>query len=552
MGLYQIKFFLFLLFSFQLYASQTGQILFLLQKGDHSKALELYNEYVNTQGKQDYELLHQIGLGILSYGFNQSDPEIQLLSLFGATVSIHEDANYIIRGSLSSRYPEIQLIGLSALAKMQNDESNKAISLALSSPHALIRLEAVHQLCLKKDPQAVGQAESLMYKLPKEVLPIFPQLFAMVGNEKAIRLLRKFLNDPSQDVRIASILSIAKYGRDDLLPQIRQQALQMNYAQQESAAFALGVFKDENSISQLTVLSKSQYPNVRLAALVSLYHLGKKEAVTQIEEAAKKEDLFSVLALSDVTESLPTLLELQKSKNLNVRVNATLALLEQEDSNCFKTLPEIILRNKYDYGLIKITSSGQSQTAWKMAASASQVYKEDVSTYIATIEKREEILRKILSISASEFYKIAEVLFNTQQHDLIPTTVELLEELDTPEAIALLKKHHQQLGAPFIRNYCNLALYRLKEQGPYSESLRQWVKGQNKEALIQFRALEPWKLNSSHQLTPEETSKLLVESFEAFARNQDQEGIKSLIDAIQNGHPKNKYALAGLLIRATQ
>ncbi len=33
---------------------------------------------------------------------------------------------------------------------------------------------------------------------------------------------------------------------------------------------------------------------------------------------------------------------------------------------------------------------------------------------------------------------------------------------------------------------------------------------------------------------------------------QDMPGIKTLIEAIATGHAKNKYALAGLLLRATE
>ena len=56
----------------------------------------------------------------------------------------------------------------------------------------------------------------------------------------------------------------------------------------------------------------------------------------------------------------------------------------------------------------------------------------------------------------------------------------------------------------------------------------------------------------AYQLTPQETSKLLVDSFDAFLKTQDDKGIDIVLEAIQNGNPKNKYALAGLLIHATQ
>ena len=44
----------------------------------------------------------------------------------------------------------------------------------------------------------------------------------------------------------------------------------------------------------------------------------------------------------------------------------------------------------------------------------------------------------------------------------------------------------------------------------------------------------------------------MIESFEALAEKHDPQGIDLILAAIQSGHPKNRYALAGLLIKALQ
>jgi hypothetical protein len=53
-------------------------------------------------------------------------------------------------------------------------------------------------------------------------------------------------------------------------------------------------------------------------------------------------------------------------------------------------------------------------------------------------------------------------------------------------------------------------------------------------------------------LTPEETSKLLVDSYMTIASRRNEKSITFLLEAIQQGNPINRYALMGLLMRATE
>ena len=126
--------------------------------------------------------------------------------------------------------------------------------------------------------------------------------------------------------------------------------------------------------------------------------------------------------------------------------------------------------------------------------------------------------------------------------------------MQTEKSIQLLKTFSQKVGAPLIRNYCNLALYRMEEPGPYFENLKNWILFQQHTALISFRPFVPLSYRSgltNYQMTPEETSRLLIESFESFLQVHDDRGISVLINTIQNGNKNNKFILAGLLMRAT-
>ena len=540
--------------SYALSTIQQGRVLFLIQQGEHEQGLSLYKTAIEEEGQQhDFELLHQVGLKILEDGFQQNDPECQLLALFGASVSAHEDTFYILEQSVKNKFPEIQLVALEALARFQTDRADLALIRALGASTLEVRYEAAHQLCKKKHPQAISQTESLLYKTPSHAWAIYPPLFAMVGDSHSTRVLRKLLAHSSKTVRLAVILSIAKYGREDLLPQVRQQAAHLQFALQEACAYTLGILKDEEAIPCLQTLAQSQYPLVALAAQMALYHLGRKEALYTIEKAAEQEDIFAISALGILPESSDLLLKLAESPNLQVRINAIIALMQQNHPGAAKWADEILLRDKRDLAFTTIHSPGKAFTAWKVVSSASSLLKDDSSAYKEHLDLKEALLKKISNLSERHFIEIAHQIFLRQQNDLIPIVVELLEELNSQEAIDCLKKHQQQLGAPLVRHYCNLALYRLNEPGPYGEQLRQWVKGQSKTEFIRLKPISPWELGEdSYTLKPEETSKLLIEAFEAFASHQDAPGIEALIDAIATGHAKNKYALAGLLLRATQ
>lgn len=530
-----------------------GRILFLIQQGEHEKGLKLYQSSYQESKQHDFDLLHQIGLKILNEGYEQSAPECQLLALFGASVAAHEDAYYILEGSLKNKYPEIQLIALEALGRYQTDRADLALLRALGADTLQVRCEAAHQLCKKKHLQAVNQTESLLYKTPKELWPLYPPLFAMVGDAHSTKILRKLLSDSSKEVRLAVILSIAKYEREDLLPQVRQQAAHHQFAIQEASAQTLGLLQDEEAIPLLEKLVKSHYPTVSLAAQTALYRLGKKEHMQDIENKAKDGDLFAISTLGALSEKPGPLLELIESPNLQIQFNALISLMQQNHPAALKKADQILLRDRRDLAFTSLHSPGKTFKAWKATPSANQLFKDNLAAYQENLNLKESFLTKVKHHSTPHFITLANQIFDGQQNELVPITVELLEELNSEEALNCLKAHHQQLGAPLIRHYCNLALYRLNEKGPYAELLRQWVKTQSKTEFILLKPIDPWEIGEdNYSLRPEENSKLLIEVFEAFASHQDALGIETLIEAIASGHPKNKYALAGLLLRATQ
>lgn len=530
-----------------------GRILFLMQSGHQDTAIDYYRDYQQQLGEHDFGLLQQIGLQILEQGFRSSDAETRLLAAYGAGIAFHERTLYLLEEGLGSRYPELQLVCLNFLAKYQHVAADEALKQALSSDYLLIRLEGAFHLAKKRSFQAVAQSESLMMKVDPAILPLFPQLFAAAGTAEAMKVMRRLLTHRDEAVRIAAVHCAADYKRDDLLPSIRILMTQHMPAQQEACAYAVGVLKDEISAVKLEKMLRASSSSVRLAACQALYRLGRLNVRRIVEEFAKENDLFAIALLGEFSGSENLLVELARSPQIHVKANAAIALLKRKDSRCLPFLSEILLKDSRDLAIVTSHSPGKALTAYKIIPSAHENLKELPIGMELSLQLREEIVSEAAQLDHKSFFWLANLILAANQNDLVPVTVEALMTIQTPEAISLLKQHQQKVGAPLIRHYCNLALYKLKEPGPYAELLRSWIVSEQKKDLIQFRPIVPWNEQSSpYQLSLQETSRLLVNAFAAFTESRESDGIDVLLDAIKEGNTKNKYALAGLLIRAAQ
>lgn len=538
-------------------ASEPSHILYVMQAGYTERAMNLYAERAKEQERHDFELLHQMGLILLDQGWESSDPELKLMALFGAGISMDERATTVLERGAKCKYPQLQLIAMNFLSHYQNETSERVLIQALSSRDLLIRLEAALMLSQDRNEAAIGPLEALMCKIPTELHPFFPQFFAMIGTDSAMKVLRRLMHQPHRETRLEAIRFAALYGRDDLLPEIRRLAAQHDIIQQEVCAAALGTFYDEASIPRLQTLAKSPNIGVRLAALRSLVQLESNDAKQTIADLAKKGDIFAITALGDIAGSEELLNYLVLHGDQDIHLNATLALLERHDPRCAEPLAELLKTDPSGMVFLRVASKGKALPAYRVLPSAKQNLDSDLLAYELSLSMREETLIETLELPEKEFLRLAETLFKSRQDELVPTLVKLLENLNTPDAIALLKRYQTKAGAPLIRNYCNLALYRLGVEGPYGATLLRWIAQQQRETdLIRFRPMLPWEMRldgqETYELTPVETSRLLVDAFETLAQRRDEEGVSILLEAIARGNPKNKYALAGLLIRATQ
>lgn len=556
MGFRQKALIVSLFLSLQLHGVEKEHVTYLMQSKEFEAAHKLYDEYKEQIGRHDFEILVQLSTVILKHGIESSDPMLQLSSLFGTSIANLTSSLDILEHGIKSPNIETQLASLQMLAGLHDDRGDELITKAMASPSLMVRMEAGYHLAERKHRKATGHLEALMYKIPEEYWFYFPQFFALVGTHEAIDTLKKLMEHPNSMTRVEALLSAARFGRDDLLTRIRAHATHFQPDEQEAAATALGILKDSHSIGKLQRLTKSTYSSVKLAAYQSLYHLGDTQALLPIFDAAKNEDLFAISLLGQLPGGEETLVELQSSPSIHTRFNATLSLLTRRDRRCIRTLFEFLLGDTKDLGFMPTSSLGHSMMAWKVVPSLRQ-QKQELAVGLAgiTLQLREQMLAGTLELPEADFLAIASKVFDARALDLIPLLVQLLENHATEGSIALLKKNSTSAGAPLIRMYCSLALFRLKEPGPYEQQIKSWIKKTEGMEMMKFRPSVPWNMKNTittYELTPEESTRLLLECYQVLSEEHNEQGIEILLDSIRYGHPKNRCVLAGLLIRALQ
>lgn len=529
--------------------------LYLMQQGQVEESIEKYREGVDLAGRGDFEILQQMGLILLQKGIQSQDSQTVMMTLFGAGLSGSANALEILEHGLMNPDPQIQLLALHFIAKIDDDRTAEIFNRAMSSDYLAIRMEAAFYMAQTKHPHAVGQIEGLMYRLPPAFKPFFPPLFALLGTSDATCALRRLIEDPDPQTRVESILHVARLGRDDFLPALRKRLTHTHIAELEATAFAMGALKDSHSMLRLRKLALSPTDSIRLAASLALFHLGDRAHVSTIARLARQSNLFAIAALGAISGTEEVLAEFVKSSDLQVRTNAAIALLQRRDPRCLEALSEILIMDARDLAFHPFNSVGRTLSAIKAVPSAELRAKDPTIDLSFSLALREHLLREAIHLPEESFLKLAKRIFVRGQNDLVPATIALLENLQTEKAIALLKEGAEKISCPLIRDYCHLSLFRLKQEGPYEEYVTHWVMNQKESQLIQLRQLLPWKYRleqTDYTLTPEETSRLLIESFLSIASQRDEKSIAFLLEAIQHGNPANRYALMGLLMKATE
>lgn len=364
------------------------------------------------------------------------------------------------------------------------------------------------------------------------------------------------MEDPIQKTRIEAILHSAKSGYEELLPNIRRKATHLNPSEQEACCFALGLLKDTHALPTLRSLSLSSHCNVSLAANYSLYLLEEESSKEKIYQLAKQQNLFAIALLGKIPGSENRLASLLQESHLQIRLNAMLSLLDLKDDRCLPYLKDFLARDSRDFGFQPQMTIGNAFIAWKVVPSMQQHMKHSFYDLISlSLYLKEEVLKKSIELSPDAFVELASFLFDARQVELIPTLSSLLQNLQTPKAIALLEKHAQRAKIPLIRNYCNLALFQINKNLQSKQLILQWISSQQNTQIIKFRPFlsreSYFKDKTAFELTPEENSQLLISCYMVISGQHTEESLDILLNCLQQGHQKNRSLIAGLLILCT-
>jgi HEAT repeat protein len=527
-------------------------ILYLMHSNEIEKSLIQYQK-AYEQEPLDLEVLQKMSLILLKNGAQSEDSEIQKLSMFGAGLSASNIALDILEVGLKSSDMQTQLLSLHFISLLNDNKTDLLLTKAMRSDFLPTRLEAAYHMAMRKHPHAIGQIESLMFKLPVFLKPFFPHLFALLGTDEANRYLLKFLNDSSSDVRLETILSIANFQKDDLLSHLRKRFANSTIAEKEAICYCFQKLNDTSSLEDLKKLSTSNIENVKLSALRAMFHLEDYSIKTEIEKLAMQNDLFAISLLKEIDGTQDTLHKLLNSQNKLVKMNAAISLLHKKDPKCLIVIKEILIDQLKDLAIEPFFSIGRTMMYFKTTPLA--VYRIKKVENDPSLTIREALLKEALELDEDSFLWLVKQVFESSANELVPMCITLLENLASAKATDYLKQKAQKSQNALIKDYSNLALYRLKIEGPYEKYISNWIKHQHEDIVIQLSFGPDSKSKQKddiYSLTKEEATRLLLDMFVALSSKQDENSLKIIVDAIKNTNPKNRYALAGMLIRATQ
>ncbi len=277
--------------------------------------------------------------------------------------------------------------------------------------------------------------------------------------------------------------------------------------------------------------------------------LNEEEALPLLTKEADVGDLFAITLLGTLSGRRAEIKNLLKIKRSSHRHQCSHGPFDSWRESGLRIIAPLILSNKAS--LAPHATSLKHVIAWKLAPSGPY---DDPVIEERMRESRKEIVRRIFLLPEEDALAFSKELLLRGENGYIPAVMEQLYISGTPGVVALLEQFQQKIGAPYVRGAAALTLFKLGQKERRSEMIS-FLKSHHAVELIRLKPMIDDKLNpfatTAFELSPEETSSLYIEMLEALLTEGKEDGIDLLVEAMEKGHPNNRYALAGLLIRAT-
>ncbi|KPK33063.1 MAG: hypothetical protein AMS24_02390 [Chlamydiae bacterium SM23_39] len=528
-----MKFFLISIFFFTsiIFSNEnSNHIFYLIQQKKYKSAISAYQKIFKND---DFEILRKIALIILNEGSKSDNKEKIYISLFGAGISGSSKTIEILKKGLLSDNLYFQLTALHFLSTIEDETATSLLLEAVNSNFIETRFQAVYSLAIKKHPSAIKEIELLMGKLNKFFKPYFPHLFALIGTNESLIHLKNFLFDFDSNVRLETILTIAKNKRDDLLSLLRKID-HGNIAEKEALIFCLGELKDSHSIDKIKKYSNDSTPTIKLASLIALNKLENSQ-IEKIERLAQNEDLYAINYLRNISFNEKILLKFLKNKNKNIRLNAAISLLKKKNPLSINVIQEFLLED--DLIIYPSYSLGKTLECFQIIQNA----KKRNLDLNQSLKIKESLLKDAMSLKEDLFLSLAEKILNKKNLSLIPSITSLLASKNSEKSISLLKKYSYKKD-PITMDYCNLALYKIGKEG-YDKYIKNCIERYSRKAI---------KIKNFSNESIKNKNRFFIELLLTLAEKKEKESIRLLIYALKICHPLNRYLISGLLLKATE
>ncbi len=479
-----------------------------------------------------------------------NDPEIVMMTMLAAASCHHPLSHNMAFSLVRSSYPIIQLAAIQALCSLNTTEADCMLVEALRSDYPVIRLEAAWYIAHKRIPQAFFHIDTLKVKLPAELLPYLPELYAAEGSSSSIQRLRQLLLDPDEQVVLETILAIGKYNLtsfSDVLTKFTSHSP----AVLEALAFALQNVPTDAARDKLKILACHSSPYVSLRACLSLIAQGDLSYQNQVQTLAKEGNIFALSALGSCPQPLlPCFAGTEKCVNLNLALSQ-LMLRDAAAIPSIKTflaLPETEL-------LCASYSPGHALSYWDVTPSQTVVKELEPTFTEQSLRAKEYFLSLALELDEAQFLDVASYIFQEGIFDLYPCLLELLENKQSKSAIALLHEESMRVGAPYNRAFATLGLVKIKNELKEKDLVPILSLSREKKAQS-WRFPIPWieSAVSDERMPLQQTSMLAhlyISTVGALAENGSPEAISILVEELSLAPQKYLPFVVSALLYAT-